>query len=566
MSVQQYKTLNELLNEWYLKQKRLGVRITDELLRQEAYKIAETVGEPSDMHQFLEEFKNSYDILLDHTVPANVMCKILDEKLYVWYLKQKTLGATITEELLFQEAYKISKEVKEKPKYMSSFVRDFKNRYAIVLPPRRMISRIKYKELNDQLSEWCQERQASGDTITKQLLYHEANEIVKKLGDGPKNMSDFMQKFMVRHNIVLESENTEILQNPVQRDDKANQSDAEKFNQEFSQRLEKENINRDNIYIMIETDVIWKTFVEVLLAHADKTKITIQQIHDLKKKISTVIFCTNITGSHKLPPYPDKLVHEYENHGVLQHWKNKLLVAYQLQEAKSFASWYSNMFKKLVKQYQETKNITGKVLLLIDHYTNRILSEEITQDDGFEVLFLPTDTVSFFKPLCSKFIEKINQVCLTYIERLQNFSSEDKEFNMSWNLHSCKKMICNSWEDIAAENIEELWRTYLKQGRQTRDGTSILTSVSSQELVNSTGKDEIPVMHTSSAEVEKKKYQEQEKNTGGAENTREGRKRRHSKISVVNSEEKINISEVDFKQMKASNEISNEVLSSDGEI
>ncbi|CAL1680267.1 unnamed protein product [Lasius platythorax] len=494
--------------------------------------------------------------------------KRLDKQLNEWCLEQKTSGdTTIFDELLYQRACEIAKQVKEEPLDMYAFLQEFKKRHAIALQSRHSPSNVKYIKLDIELYEWYQERQASGDTITKQLLYQEAYKIAKELGEGPRNMSDFMQKFMERHDIVLESQNTEILQNPVQRDDKANQSDAEKFNQEFSQRLEKENINRDNIYIMIETNVIWKTFVEVLLAHADKTKITIQQIHDLKKKISTVIFCTNITGSHKLPPYPDKLVHEYENHGVLQHWKNKLLVAYQLQEAKSFASWYSNMFKKLVKQYQETKNITGKVLLLIDHYTNRILLEEITQDDGFEVLFLPTDTVSFFEPLFPKFIEKINQVCLTYIlERLQNFSSEGKEFNMSWNLHSCKKMICNSWEDIAAENIEELWRTFFKQGRQTRDGTSILTSVSSQELVNSTGKDEIPVMHTSSAEVEKKKHQEQEKNTGGAENTREGRKRRHSKISVVNSEEKINISEVDFKQMKASNEISNEVLSSDGEI
>ncbi|CAL1680284.1 unnamed protein product [Lasius platythorax] len=494
----------------------------------------------------------------------NFSTKILDDQLYKWYLEQKTLGVTITDKLLRQEACKIAETVGG-PLNISRFVQQFKKRHKIVLLDSRSISVcIANKILDEQLYEWYQERQASGDTITKQLLYQEAYKIAKELGEGPTDMSYFMRKFMKDHDLV-ESQNTEILQNPVQRDDEANQSDAEKFNQEFSQRLEKEIINRDNIYIVIETDVIWKTFVKVLLAHADKTKITTQQIDDLKKKISTVIFCTNITGSHKLPLYPDELVHEYENHGVLQHLKNKLSVAYQLQEAKSFASWYSNMFKKLVKQYQETKNITGKVLLLIDHYTNRILSEEITQDDDFEVLCFPTDTVSFFEPLCPKFIEKINQVCLTYIERLQNFSSESKEFNMSWN--SCKKMICKSWEDIAAENIEELWRTFLKQG-QTRDRTSILTSVSSQELVNSTGKDivldEIPVMHISSAEVEKKEHQEQEKNTEGAENTREGRKRRYAKISVVNSEEKINISEEDFKQM-ASNEISNEVLSSDGE-
>ncbi|CAL1680272.1 unnamed protein product [Lasius platythorax] len=499
--------------------------------------------------------------------------KTLDDQLYKWYLEQKTLGVTITQKLLRQEACAIAEKVggpREGTSELSNFLWNFKKRHNIVLlrvPQYTMC--IQNKRLNDQLYEWCQERQASGDTITKQLLYQEAYKIVEKLGEGPRSMCDFVHQFIQLHGILLEFRNTtEILQNPVQRDDEANQSDPEKFIQEFSQRLEKENISTDNIYIMIKTDRIWELLFLTMKGYVDLTRVTIQVMDDYNKKIrkTPFIFCTNVTGSNKLPPFFGALENEYENQSVSEHCESKLRENVSTKESENFAWWYNNVFKKFVKYHQKEKNIIGKVLLLVDNCTRRILSEEITQDDRFEVLFLPKNRVSFFQQLYYDILWYMEKEFRTYtLERLQNFSSEGKEFNI--NTHWITNVIYNSWVDVAYF-LEKLWRRFLKQGRQTPEGTPILTSVSSQVLINSTGRDivpdEIPVMYISSAEVEKEERQEQEKNTEGAENTRESRKRRYSKISVVNSEEKINISEEDFKQM-ASNEISNEVLSSDGE-
>lgn len=97
-------------------------------------------------------------------------------------------------------------------------------------------------------------------------------------------MSAFLQRFKMRYNIQ-ESENTsEILQNPVQRNDEANQSNNEKFIQEFNQLLETENIKGDNIYIRIKTDVIWKTLIQILLEHVHEKEIAMQiDVNNLKK-------------------------------------------------------------------------------------------------------------------------------------------------------------------------------------------------------------------------------------------------------------------------------------------
>ncbi|CAL1683712.1 unnamed protein product [Lasius platythorax] len=413
--------------------------------------------------------------------------KKLDDQLYEWYLERQASNDIITVEQFHQKAYEIAINV-EGPSNMHQFLQQFTERHGIQVQRNvktERIGTIKYIKLYEQLFEWCQERQASGDTITYKLLCQKSFEIANIVGK-PSSMNMFLYRFIYRfikcHKIQLESRNmTEILQNPVQRDDEATQSDAEKFIQEFSQRLEKENINKDNIYIMIKTDVIWKTLVQALLECADKTKITIQQIDDLKKKIITVIFCINVTGSHKLPPYPGEL--ENENQRVSEHCESRLLVAHKLQEnaltkeSKDFEFWYDVMFKTLVEKYQENKNITGKVLLLVD---NCILSEWIKQDDCFEVLFLLTNRVSFFKSVYLEIIQKIDQLFRKNMkEHLQNFFYEAKEFETDFIMHWCNNIICKSWVDIASEDIENLWR-FLRQGRPTREDTSTLTSVNSQ--------------------------------------------------------------------------------------
>lgn len=94
--------------------------------------------------------------------------------------------------------------------------------------------------------------------------------MMNKLGDAKKMEEDsWLRRIQYRYNNIT-SCTPEILQILVKKNDETNRSD--KKIQEFSQRLEKENII-DNIYYMIKIDIVWKTLVQALLTHWDKTKI-----------------------------------------------------------------------------------------------------------------------------------------------------------------------------------------------------------------------------------------------------------------------------------------------------
>ncbi|XP_072743008.1 uncharacterized protein [Anoplolepis gracilipes] len=62
----------------------------------------------------------------------------------------------------------------------------------------------KYKDLDDILNKWYVEEKESGNKITHELLYTKAKEIINNVGtSSPKNLSNWLEKFIHRYNIQL---------------------------------------------------------------------------------------------------------------------------------------------------------------------------------------------------------------------------------------------------------------------------------------------------------------------------------------------------------------------------
>lgn len=235
-----------------------------------------------------------------------------------------------------------------------------------------------------------------------------------------------------------------------------------------------------------------------------KKKIVEKQINvtKLQENPSVIILCTNVTGSHRPQHFIYNHKNENENQGVSEH-RETLLVAHKLKEnisteeseEKDFSYWYNNRFKTSVREHQLEKNITGKVLLLLPIACNISSRKKILiRNDDFEIVFLPTNTASFFEPLHPDIIEEVNRIFYDYmLERVRNISYEDKEFNREYNYRYWVSTIWKAWKLLSSK--EKLWKRFLKQGHQTQEDSSTLT-VSSQELSNIVS-DEIPVMHTS---------------------------------------------------------------------
>ncbi|XP_029158354.1 uncharacterized protein LOC114930665 [Nylanderia fulva] len=172
-------------------------------------------------------------------------------------------------------------------------------------------------------------------------------------------------------------------------------------------------------------------------------------------------------------------INENEIQNVSEFFKDKFFVAHKLQEKGSseeldikdrFAYWFNNAFKARVKVHNENENIPGKVFLLGDDCTRRFLSENIVQDDDFEIELFTINSLT--ELLYPEIIERMNQLCLSYLlKRVQKFSSKTmfntefyKEYNISW----CTIVIRKAWEDIAPNEKVKLWR-FVKQDRQPRE-------------------------------------------------------------------------------------------------
>ncbi|EFN73994.1 Jerky protein-like protein-like, partial [Camponotus floridanus] len=188
------------------------------------------------------------------------------------------------------------------------------------------------------------------------------------------------------------------------------------------------------------------------------------------KNTITTMFCINVTGNHKLPPITGEV--SYDDQTLEEDVATK--------GSKEFAFWYNNLFKKSMREHQLKENITGKVLLLVENWTQSILSEDIMQDDDFEIIILPINTVSIFKPLYPDSLTLINEVnrifenyMLQRIDKLTNCykNSLVKEFNRSYNINFHISAIIKSWHLVKTENMEESWRKFLEllQGLQTQE-------------------------------------------------------------------------------------------------
>ncbi|XP_029680696.1 tigger transposable element-derived protein 2-like [Formica exsecta] len=499
-----YIELDRQLFKWYQDRKTSGDTINYELLKKQAKKIKNNIGESPTAKSFypwLYHFIKYHEIQLEFEV--NAFHKEVDVALINWLLLQIISGDTISDIMLIDKTEELMKEfggpLTSERKY--KWLEKFKICHKILIKSdilqnfveRNDETNQSNKNLDDQLLNWLLERKKSGDTISLEMLADKTWKLIDEF-DGPskkREEKNWLWRIKKRYHLPDFRKMPEILQNVIQRDDEANHFNAEKFIQEFSQRLEKENIDKENIYNMIETADIWKRFVQTLLAHADKTKIAEKHIdiEKLKSNPLTIIFCTNVTGSNKLPPFSLEHKNEYENQTMSEHCESRLLVTHKLQEnastreSKDFAFWYKYLFKLHVKYHQEKKNVTGKVLLLVDNCMQRIFSENITQDKDFEILFLPTNAVSFFESLYPKLIAEIDKIFQDYVINLFEKKSfcEAKEFNRDYNIDYCITSICKPWKLIAPENIEKLWRIFLRQDRQIQEDTPTLTSASSQD-------------------------------------------------------------------------------------
>jgi len=259
---------------------------------------------------------------------------------------------------------------------------------------------------------------------------------------------------------------------------------VENFIREFNQKLGEENIKRDNIYTMHQVYLNFQThFQRANFQHQDENKIDIEK---LKNDRLYIVFCTNATGSHKLPPF---YIYEYKDEEVKEYLKNKESVIFKKPgdgwKSGIMLNWYNNAFIKFVRNHHREND---KVILLTKHYTEFILEfgtyhddarslEDVMtmQNDNVKMLYFPDGAYKILQPL----------IPLKISDRIyKNLRKELKNILPSCGLKICTQVIYETWERISPTDIQSSWKNLLQSDSRTEGNANSTSLVETKVIKN----------------------------------------------------------------------------------
>ncbi|XP_043251212.1 tigger transposable element-derived protein 2-like [Colletes gigas] len=313
-----------------------------------------------------------------------------------------------------------------------------------------------HEDVNNRLYAWIIEKQASGEILTDTLLQKKARELHAEFA-GPSNFTasrGWLKCFKRRHGMHLTSIHGE--------KPKAHELATEKFVEELSAMLDQENIDEENVYNVDETSLMWKALPQRTLAHEGEHNTKDRKV---KKDRVSVVFCTNATGTHKLPPL---FINKYAHPRALKHCILTLPVVYKSQnnaciDETVFNDWFTNHFKLSVWQHQMQNYQEGKVLLLIGNCKGHMPSQQPWEDSRFKVVFLPPNASSVIQPLDQGIIAECKKLFRHNLLRRVLRYDGIRQFYADYDIKDCIDLISEAWNEITATSIKNSWRKLLNR-------------------------------------------------------------------------------------------------------
>ncbi|XP_053980802.1 jerky protein homolog-like [Hylaeus anthracinus] len=370
---------------------------------------------------------------------------------------QKIEKGVSVEQLIAE--YGISKRTVFRYKQTASSIREYaKKAYNTMDLKKRM--KLLYEDVDDRLYTWILEKQASGEVLTDTILQNKARAMHEE-SDGPSKFTasrGWLRCFKRRHNVHMKSLSPIHVGRPLNTYELA----AKTFLKELSAILDKEDISEENIYNMDETSLMWKALPRKILARERDKKQEIKNIKVRPDRVS-VVFCTNATGTHKLPLL---LINKYANPPSIKDCILTLPVIYKTQcnswiNKIVFNDWFKNHFKVSVRQRQMQNHQKGRVLLLIGNCKGHMPIQYKWDDAQFKVVFLPPNTCSFIQPLDQGIIAECKRMYKYDLQKRVLQYHEIRQFYADYNIKDCIDLISNIWNEITAPSIRSSWKNLL---------------------------------------------------------------------------------------------------------
>lgn len=146
--------------------------------------------------------------------------------------------------------------------------------------------------LDQTLYAWFKERRAANEPVSGLMIQAQAQIVNKQIND-PERFGEtpgYVQRWDDRHGIHQLSVQGEKLS--------ADEPAAKNFSADFQKLLKDYAYQLNQVYNADETGLYWKSLPTKMLVGSDERSVARAKKN---KDRLTVMFCANITGSHKIP-------------------------------------------------------------------------------------------------------------------------------------------------------------------------------------------------------------------------------------------------------------------------
>lgn len=294
--------------------------------------------------------------------------------------------------------------------------------------------RMKAKRIFDHL---CQEATAAG------------NDGVLQFSASKGWLDNFKRRFAL-HNICLTGEAAS-----------ADEEAAKLYIPVIRQIIEEGGYNDDQIFNADETGLFWKKMPK--RTYIAKTEKKAPGFKVAKERLS-LLFCSNKSGDLMTKPLA---IHKSLNPRAFKKQdKEKFPVFWRANKkawmtAALFREWFTDMFIPEVENYLKKKNLSFKVLLLVDNAT---CHPEDLKHPNVRIEYLPANTTSLIQPMDQGIIATFKAVMVRYtFEWLLNELDSDNNITVldiwkKYTMLDCLDFIRRALETLQQKTLAGCWK------------------------------------------------------------------------------------------------------------
>ncbi|XP_057319443.1 jerky protein homolog-like [Microplitis mediator] len=323
--------------------------------------------------------------------------------------------------------------------------------------------------LEQQLFEWMNEQRRAGILISGPMIKKQALLLNKHLGgrDTFTASDGWLDRFKKRHAFKVSP--------PVNNKPPAESADVsegdellpdldgtiEDLNTIIESQKQVTEINLDHVYSCDEKVLYWKLMPDEMLLGINNKSVASRK---KPKNRLTILFCTNASGTHKLPLL---IIGKIAQPRCFNNIKN-LPVFYVNQEnvwmtSDIMRSWYSSVFlPEIKKKHNLDSNKDIKITLIMDNADCHPSAEELNNlCDSCRVQILPSNVTPLLEPLDQSIIEKFKRCYRKML--LEKILAEDlyhsgDNFLKTFNLLDCCNLCDFAWGKVMPVDIRNCWR------------------------------------------------------------------------------------------------------------